>query len=173
MSDLDEALGVGNDWSNRSSSVDPNESFIANGPQWSAAIPFNPEDLEPKLLPEGRYTAMVKSIARETNKNSGNEQFHMIYTVTSGEHKGQTIHDWLYVTANALKITASKLHALGCPTENGAFVLKPENVVGRPCSLEIKHDEYNGRKSAKVRYIVAADDMAIQAMHRMNDPLEV
>lgn len=93
------------------------------------------------LLPEGTYVVRVVDASEGTSSNN-NPQIIVDLEVIDGEQKGQTLRDWITVTANSLGRVKGILAALRYEIPAGEFELPSSALIGRTASVLVRHEDY-------------------------------
>jgi hypothetical protein len=116
------------------------------------------------LLPEGDYQATIKDAVATVSKNSGNQMIECTVKVSEGPHHGKSVGK-VFVSKpgpgtkpekleGAARMFFRHLKSVGITTDT----LKAHNptmaqiaavMQGRPVSIRVKHESYNGTESAK------------------------
>lgn len=116
---------------------------------------FDPNQYEAKdfeIIPEGDYRVRISDVVEKTF-NSGNEGFEITLDVN-----GKSSRLWLYlvINANDPKQTNQRIGAFfdsfGITNVNLAAY---KTWIGKVGAVRVKHEDYNGSKSAKVAYCIA------------------
>lgn len=109
------------------------------------------------ILPEGDYRVRISDVVEKTFK-SGNQGLEITLAVN-----GHKSHLWFYLVINQadLKQTNQRIGAFfdsfGITNPNlGAY----KSWVGKVGAVKVKHDEYNGDKTAKVAYCISKKNQA-------------
>lgn len=109
------------------------------------------EEKDFSILPEGDYRVRITDVVEKTFK-SGNEGLEITLAVN-----GSKSHLWFYLVINQAdpKQTNQRIGAFfdsfGITNPNLAAY---KGWVGKVGAVKVKHDEYNGEKSAKVAYCI-------------------
>lgn len=116
------------------------------------------------LLPEGTYTAEIKESEVKTTAN-GNPKIATTFVVVEGEEAGRKVFNDIVTpregtddkARKAAGIFFDKLFALGLSREFVQTIQTNEQLanalLGKRADIVVYHDEWNGKKRAKVRYI--------------------
>lgn len=119
--------------------------------QWN----YNPNQYEERsfsIIPEGDHRVRISEVT-ERSFNSGNEGFEVVLEVSG--HSGKL---WYYLVLNPAneKQTNQRLGAFfnsfGIANTNLAAY---PSWVGKVGAAKVKHEEYNGKMSAKVQYLIS------------------
>lgn len=98
--------------------------------------------------PEGRFRAKLKSI-EESSTQGGDDALKAVFELISGEGKGCLVFETFTLTEKALWRLKSYLTAIGVKA-SGRISLDLDKLVGKVCELEIIHEEYDGKKRARI-----------------------
>lgn len=98
--------------------------------------------------PEGRFRAKLKSIEEATTQG-GDDALKAVFELTSGEGKGCLVFETFTLTEKALWRLKAYLTAIGVKA-SGRISLDLDKLVGKVCELEIIHEEYDGKKRARI-----------------------
>ena len=114
------------------------------------------------LLPEGTYVVPVVD-AEERTSSGGTPQIQLDLEVLTGDQKGQSLRDWITVTAKSLGRVKGILAALRYEIPAGDFELPSSALIGRTASVIVRHEDYvnkdNEHKvSAKIKVWEEAPD---------------
>lgn len=99
--------------------------------------------------PEGDYVVKV-SESSWGESSTGNKQIINKYEALKGELKGSTTTDWLTITPKALWRLKKMMEAAGIPVASGKMRVRTEDIEGTKLGITIVHEEYDGKKKAKV-----------------------
>lgn len=101
------------------------------------------------MIPEGKYKARPTAWGLSESKN-GHEQFAIGFEIVDGSEAGSTI-TWYggFVNDMAVDITIKGIKACGWTGSD----LSNVDLPGTEVQLVIVHEEYNGKVSAKVKFI--------------------
>lgn len=98
------------------------------------------------LIPEGTYVVRVVD-ASEATSSAGNPQIVVDLEVLAGEQKGQSLKDWITVTAKSLGRVKGILAALRYEIPEGDFELPSSALIGRTASVIVRHEDYINRNN--------------------------
>ena len=111
-----------------------------------------------ELISEGPHTGKCTSMEIRFSRN-GTEHVACVFKLTDPDDAffGYTIHASLWVTDKALKHTVKSLRLLGWQGKDMGELpeLCAAGKLGNEVKLIVEHDEWDGRKSAKVKFINA------------------
>lgn len=114
---------------------------------------FNPNDYEEKdfsILPAGDYRVRISDVTEKTFK-SGSTGLEIIFDVS-----GKSSRLWYYLTFNGdAKAVNQRLgqffESFGITNTN---VNAYASWVGKIGGVRVKHEDYNGERTAKVRFVL-------------------
>jgi hypothetical protein len=101
------------------------------------------------MIPEGRYTAKAVN-ALLTYTSTGKEQLEIWLNIAGGEQNGQRATYYGYFGSDAqVNMQVKALRACGWKGDDLADL----SGLDQECEIVVKHEEYNGKTSAKVKYV--------------------
>lgn len=102
-------------------------------------------------VPAGTYRARATGWVFGASRN-GTEQIAVTFSITEGEHQGQTITWYGYLSDEALARTVEGLRYCGWNVEN---VDEVDKLSTNEVELVVEEDEYEGKLRSKVRWVNA------------------
>ena len=102
-----------------------------------------------KTIPEGTYTLTVNA-ANQKNSSNNNPMIVFEFEVADGPYKGVPLYENCSLQPQALFKLKSVLEALGFEIPNKAFDLNLRDLIGLTCEVEVGHEVYEGKKSARI-----------------------
>lgn len=126
-------------------------------------VRVNMENVESfSRCPEGEWVARLKKIEEATSQGSGDDYLKAQFEVIqNGEAKGDIVFENFSLNEKALWKLKSFLVATGSPS-TGKLVLDLDKLEGKVCIITVVHDEYNGKKRAKIseynKYVEPEED---------------
>jgi hypothetical protein len=106
---------------------------------------------EESLIAEGEHLTRVVAVEQKTS-SKGDEMWSLKHRVIEGASKDLTGYDNItFAPGAAMQRAKLVITRLGIHLENDTEVL-PEHLVGRAAYTTWYHDEYNGRKIAKITF---------------------
>lgn len=115
---------------------------------------YEREESQFELIPEGQYRIRVRS-AEKAQSKSGNDMLTLQFDV-SGQNA--ILYHYIVFLKDRPEITNRMLTQFFDSFKDiseGDFTIS--NWIGKVGACKVKHDEYNGNKSAKVSYFIKAD----------------
>jgi len=109
-------------------------------------------------IPDGNYKAKCIDVQQNVSK-SGNPMFVWEFELVEGKYKGRTFKSWTAITPAAMWKIAETVVALGVGQSGQVVKFNRSDVIGKLCGLIIEEDEYNGKKSSKIRSVISVDDI--------------
>ena len=115
---------------------------------------YNPNDYQEKdftLIPEGNHRVRINQVTEKVFK-SGNEGFEIVLDVS-----GQSGKLWYYLVLNRAneQQTNQNIGAFfNCFGITTPQLGNGQQWVGKSGAVRVKHEDYNGSKSAKVQYLL-------------------
>lgn len=107
-------------------------------------------------FPDGEYPLIITAVKEGLSKEAKDFQVIVDYEVVEGPQKGQKVR-FHYVTFfppahKAAGISVHYLKSIGQPWQ-GKFRIDPDAWVGKTLSAYLAAEEYNGKKSMKVKWV--------------------
>lgn len=99
--------------------------------------------------PEGQFPAKLVKLEECTIQGSGDDGLKAKFEVTGGSGKGSNVFETFSLGEKALWKLKMMLEAMGLKA-SGKMTLDLDKLEGKSVGIEIVHDEYNGRKQAKI-----------------------
>lgn len=99
--------------------------------------------------PEGQFPAKLVQLEECTIQGSGDDGLKAKFEVTGGSGKGSNVFETFSLAEKALWKLKMLLEAMGLKA-NGKMTLDLDKLEGKSVGIEVVHDEYNGRKQAKI-----------------------
>ena len=99
--------------------------------------------------PEGQFPAKLVQLEECTIQGSGDDGLKAKFEVTGGSGKGSNVFETFSLAEKALWKLKMLLEAMGLKA-NGKITLDLDKLEGKSVGIEVVHDEYNGRKQAKI-----------------------
>lgn len=99
--------------------------------------------------PEGQFPAKLVQLEECTIQGSGDDGLKAKFEVTGGSGKGSNVFETFSLAEKALWKLKMLLEAMGLKA-NGKMTLDLDKLEGKSIGIEVVHDEYNGRKQAKI-----------------------
>lgn len=121
-----------------------------------------------RLAEEGLHHAKVVGFER-TESKSGNPQYTWQFKIIAGESKGIEVRYWTSLLPQARWKVAEALEAVGVAAAGSIARFKLSDIIGKPCLLEVVHDEYDGRTTHKVNKVYAPTKDTLEFMKRDSD----
>jgi hypothetical protein len=81
------------------------------------------------------------------------------FELVEGEYKGRSFKSWTAITPAAMWKIAETVVALGVGQTGQVVKFNRSDVIGKLCGLVIEEDEYNGKKTSKIRSVISVDDI--------------
>lgn len=115
------------------------------------------------LAEEGFHPAMVVDFSKGNAKSSGVPQYIWEFGITAGKDNGKTIRYWTSLGPKARWKVVETLEAVGIESSGKMARFKKSDIVGRPCIIEVVHEEFENRMTNKISKVHPPDQDAIQA----------
>jgi len=132
-------------------------------------------------LPEGTYEILISTATEETDQ-TGKSRLNFMLTVRNDvqqEHANRVLFHSIYKSKEPKPLDAQVCNYSFQSIMRIASVTKlPENkqyqnlaellsdLVNRPAKVDVYHDEYNGKKSVKVKYWNASDKPEVHHQYK-------
>lgn len=115
---------------------------------------FKREETQFAVLPEGQYRIRIKS-AEKAQSKSGNDMLALQFDVSGSN---TILYHYIVFMQDRPEITNRMLTQFFDSFKDIAEGdLNTDNWIGKVGACKVKHDEYNGNKTAKVSYFIKAD----------------
>lgn len=102
-------------------------------------------------LPEGDYTAKVKSAEFGHSSEKETPGIMMVWAITGpNSAKGKTIRDSLWLTDKSLWRVRQTLEALGLQVPSKKVKVNPKSMVGKEAAITLEDEEYEGKVRSRV-----------------------
>jgi hypothetical protein len=115
---------------------------------------FTDVDDEFPVADEGSHHAKVIDFEKADSKQ-GNPQYVWQFRITAGESKGIELRYWTSLLPQARWKAVETLVAVGVATKGSVAKFTKADVVGKPCIIEVIHEEYEGRNTHKIKKVHA------------------
>lgn len=115
---------------------------------------YQREETQFEVLPEGQYRIRIKS-AEKTQSKSGNDMLALQFEVSGSN---SILYHYIVFLADRPEITNRMLTQFFDSFKDipeGEF--DTSKWIGKVGACKVKHDEYNGNKTAKVSYFIKAE----------------
>ena len=99
--------------------------------------------------PEGQFPAKLIKLEECSIQGSGDDGLKAKFEVTGGSGKGRNVFETFSLAEKALWKLKMMLEAMGMKAV-GKMTLDLDKLEGKSVGIEVVHDEYNGRKQAKI-----------------------
>ena len=104
-------------------------------------------------VPDGIYKAKCIDVEQGVSK-TGNPMFIWEFEIVEGDFKGRTFKSWTAITPAAMWKVAGTVMALGIGQAGEVVKFKRSDVLGKLCGIVMEQDDYNGKKSSKIKSVV-------------------
>ena len=104
---------------------------------------------------EGLHTVKVAS-AEVKQSQGGNDMIVVAFEVTKGVDKGGRVYDNFVLTDTALWKLKGFLQAIGMKAD-GKVQLDVDKLLNKVCTINVQHEEYDGKLRARVESIMKFD----------------
>lgn len=99
--------------------------------------------------PEGQFPSKLVKLEECTIQGSGDDGLKAKFEVTGGSGKGSNVFETFSLGEKALWKLKMMLEAMGMKA-TGKMTLDLDKLEGKSVGIEVVHDEFNGRKTAKI-----------------------
>lgn len=125
----------------------------------SRKVKVNMEGVESfRRCPEGEWLAKLKKIELGESQGSGDECLKAQFEVIDGRAKGDTVFETFSLNEKALWKLKGFLEAIGMKS-TGKLNLDLDKLEDKVCIIDVIHDEYQGKKRAKVASYINPEDV--------------
>jgi len=114
------------------------------------------------LASEGKHPAKVIDFEKSTSK-TGNPLYIWQFLITSGDSEGIEVRFWTSLLPQARWKTVQTLEAVGVKAAGTVARFTQKDIIGKPCIIDVIHDEYDNRTTHKVDRVYPADEAAVRA----------
>lgn len=97
---------------------------------------------------EGEHVVALHEIEEKVS-STGNDMLAVTFKVVKGESTGATLYDNFVLTDKALWKFKSYLEVVNVKAD-GKIALDLDKLIGKRCSVLVKHEEYNGQLRARI-----------------------
>lgn len=104
------------------------------------------------LAVAGYHEAKLIDFERSDSK-SGNPQYTWVFRITRGPSKDIELRYWTSLLPQARWKVAETLMALGIKATGSVVRFRKSDLIGRPCIIEVAHEQYEGRTVHKVKKV--------------------
>lgn len=118
------------------------------------------------MAAEGFHHAKVVDFEKASSK-AGNPQYIWQFRILAGDSKDIEVKHWTSLLPQAKWKASETLKAVGVEVEGTVARFKSSDVVGKPCIIEIFHDEYDGKENHKIEKVHPPNKETLQ--HLQND----
>ncbi|MCK4794226.1 MAG: DUF669 domain-containing protein, partial [Desulfobacteraceae bacterium] len=101
---------------------------------------------------EGSHHAKVIDFEKSDSK-TGNPQYVWQFRITAGNSKDIEIRYWTSLLPQARWKAVETLVAVGVKAAGSIAKFTKDDIIGKPCILEVIHDVYEGRDTHKVKKV--------------------
>lgn len=115
-----------------------------------------------RYIAPGMHLAQLTEVEKGTSR-AGNDMWTWTFTVARGDYAGQTAKIWTALTAAAMFKLIEVVEALDLGSANAPLRFRKADALGRYAVIEIKDDEYEGKKTStldRVHSTTAFPEMA-------------
>lgn len=115
---------------------------------------FQREEQQFEVVPEGKHRIRVRSAEKAVSSN-GNDMLALQFDVSGSS---QVLYHYIVFLPDKPQITNRNLTQFFDSFKDialGDFTLS--NWVGKVGACEVKHEEYNGSPTARIKYFISAD----------------
>jgi len=104
------------------------------------------------IADEGSHHAKVIDFEKSDSK-TGNPQYVWQFRITAGKSKDIEVRYWTSLLPQARWKAVETLVAVGIEAAGSIAKFAKDDILGKPCILEIIHDVYEGRDTHKVKKV--------------------
>lgn len=116
---------------------------------------YNPNQYEERdfaIIPEGNHRVRIMDVVEKVFK-SGNEGFEITLEVSG--HAGKLWHYLVLDRSNEQRTNQNIGAFFNCFGITGNSLGNGQQWIGKVGGVRVKHEDYNGSKSAKVQYLLS------------------
>jgi hypothetical protein len=104
-----------------------------------------------EVAPAGRYLVNVYD-AEETESAKGNPMIKIIWEISSGEHEGKRIWNYLVLNDKGMYNARKCIDALGVQWSKGQPLEIGNNLVGRECEADVNIQIYQEKEKNGIKF---------------------
>jgi len=104
-----------------------------------------------QVAPPDRYLAVVHDAIEQTS-SKGDPMLKLTWEITSGDHEGTRIWNYLVLNEKGMYCVRKCIEALGVEWTKGQALEVGENLVGRQCEIDVKIELYQGQEKNAVKF---------------------
>lgn len=123
---------------------------------------FTGTDGHRPIIEIGMHTAKCIDFERGVSKK-GKPQYISEFIVTSGPSKGMKRKYYTPLTGVMRWKAVQLLEAMGVKASGVALRFKKSDIVGKPCMIDVDHQEYNGEPTDNIKSVYEPTGEAILA----------
>jgi len=131
---------------------EPAEIPVPGGEEEYFEEDFQDVDDSFKLATEGMHHAKVIDFEKADSR-TGNPQYIWLFRITAGESKDIELRYWTSLLPQARWKVAETLSAVGIEAFGSIARFRKSDIVGKPCIIEVFHQEFEGRMQHKIRKV--------------------
>jgi Protein of unknown function (DUF669) len=103
-----------------------------------------------KHYPEGDYPVISTKAELGKSREKETPGIHMVYKITNGTHKGQEVHDDLWLTPGSMWKVRQTLEAMGMKVPSKAVKVNTDKMVRKELAITLADEEYDDKLYSKV-----------------------
>lgn len=98
----------------------------------------------------------------KSESTKGNPQYVWQFRIIAGDSKDIELRFWTSLLPQARWKAAETLVAVGVAAAGSVAKFKRDDVIGKPCILEVIHDTYEGRLQHKIKRVYPPDKNTVE-----------
>lgn len=132
---------------------------------------FTDIDDEFPMAEEGSHHAKVIDFEK-SESGTGNPQYVWQFRITAGNSKDIELRYWTSLLPQARWKAVETLVAIGIEAAGSIARFSKNDILGKPCILEVIHDTYDGRLNHKVKRVHPPNQDSIEFAKTENAPFQ-
>jgi len=113
---------------------------------------FTDTENEFPMAEEGTHHAKVIDFEKSESQ-AGNPQYVWQFRITAGNSKDIELKHWTSLLPQARWKAAETLVAVGVPAAGSIAKFSKNDLLGKPCIIEVFHDVFEGRTNHKIKKV--------------------
>lgn len=121
------------------------------------------------LIQQGKHPARADKTSYELGEDQNGKPFAFLsFDIIDGPDKGRTIGGYFYLTDAAKDYSIEKLRNAGASFPGGD-IFANDGIGDSDCQIVVEHEEYNGKTSAKIKFVNKRGGGGVKAENKLSD----
>lgn len=121
------------------------------------------------MAEEGKHHAKVIDFEKSESKQQ-NPQYVWEFRITAGNSKDIELRFWTSLLPQARWKAVETLVAVGIPASGSVAKFKKSDLLGKPCIIEVVHDQFEGRTNHKVKRVHSPNKDSVEFAKKDTTP---